>query len=87
VGVKVMGRDCDFIVFFDCPEEVMEQRLLGRNEGRADDNIETIRKRFKVFVDSSIPVVQHYEAKGKAYKFQATSAPELIYNDVRRLFM
>jgi len=25
----------------------MEKRLLGRNEGRTDDNIETIRKRFK----------------------------------------
>eukprot|EP00951_Prasinocladus_malaysianus_P036500 scaffold385022_cov42-Prasinocladus_malaysianus.AAC.1 len=41
---RVMGRDCNFIIFFDCPEEVMEKRLLGRNEGRADDNIETIRK-------------------------------------------
>lgn len=36
------------MLFFDCPEEVMERRLLGRNEGRTDDNIETIRKRFKV---------------------------------------
>ena len=26
----------------------MEQRLLSRNEGRTDDNAETIRKRFKV---------------------------------------
>ena len=26
----------------------MERRLLGRNEGRTDDNIDTIRKRFKV---------------------------------------
>jgi UMP-CMP kinase len=37
-----------FVLFFDCPEDVLEQRLLGRNEGRSDDNIETIRKRFKV---------------------------------------
>ena len=36
------------VLFFDCPEEVMERRLLGRNEGRSDDNIETIRKRFRV---------------------------------------
>ena len=26
----------------------MERRLLGRQEGRTDDNLETIRKRFKV---------------------------------------
>lgn len=42
------GIEPEFVLFFDCPEEVMEQRLMGRNEGRTDDNIETIRKRFKV---------------------------------------
>jgi hypothetical protein len=43
------GEEPAFVLFFSCPEEVMEKRLLGRNEGRTDDNIETIRKRFKVF--------------------------------------
>jgi len=84
---EVMGRDCDFIIFFDCPEDVMEQRLLGRNEGRADDNSDTIRKRFRVFVDSSMPVIEHYEKKGKAYRIQATRAPGEVYTDVRRLFL
>lgn len=37
-------------------------------KGREDDNVETIRKRFKVFLDSSLPVVQYYEAKGKVRK-------------------
>ncbi|KAF3445323.1 hypothetical protein FNV43_RR10499 [Rhamnella rubrinervis] len=50
-----------FVLFFDCAEEEMEKRLLGRE----DDNIETIRKRFKVFLESSLPVIQHYESKGK----------------------
>ena len=36
------------MLYFDCPEAVMEARLLGRNEGRTDDNIETIKKRFHV---------------------------------------
>lgn len=35
-------------MFLDCPEEVMEKRLLGRQEGRTDDNIESIKKRFRV---------------------------------------
>ncbi len=42
------GEEPAFVLFFSCPEEVMERRLLGRNEGRTDDNIETIRKRFRV---------------------------------------
>ena len=46
---RVAGFDCAFVLFYDCSEEVMEQRLLGRNEGRTDDNAETIKKRFRTF--------------------------------------
>jgi adenylate kinase family enzyme len=37
-------------------------------KGREDDNIETIRKRFKVFLESSLPVVEYYDSKGKVQK-------------------
>ena len=46
-GVQT-GVEPEFVLFFDCPDTVMEKRLLARQEGRTDDNIETIRKRFKV---------------------------------------
>ena len=42
------GTEPDFVLFLDCPEQVMEKRLLGRHEGRTDDNIESIKKRFRV---------------------------------------
>ena len=45
---KDTGEEPAFVLFFDCPEDTMTQRLLGRNEGRTDDNIETIKKRFAV---------------------------------------
>lgn len=41
---KVVGYDCSLVLFFDCPEDVLEKRLLSRNQGRVDDNIETIKK-------------------------------------------
>lgn len=76
-----------FVLFFDCPEDVMERRLLSRNEGRTDDNIETIRKRFRVFVEQSMPVVAHYERDGKVARIVADRAPEDIYKEVRRAFL
>ena len=48
--MKVVEKDCSFVLFFDCPEDVLEARLLNRGEGRADDNVETIKKRFKTYV-------------------------------------
>lgn len=39
---------CMQVLFFDCPADVMEQRLTerGKTSGRSDDNAETIRKRW-----------------------------------------
>ncbi|KAK9810431.1 hypothetical protein WJX72_010584 [[Myrmecia] bisecta] len=81
------GTEPKFILFFDCPEEVMERRLLGRNEGRTDDNIETIRKRFKVFLQASMPVIEFYEKRGVVRRFNADRTPEEVYAEVRKLFL
>ncbi|KAG6555210.1 hypothetical protein Mapa_003249 [Marchantia paleacea] len=83
---KVTGISPEFILFFDCPEKELERRLLGRNEGRVDDNIETIRKRFKVFIESSLPVIDHYEKIGKARKIDATKTREEVFNAIDPLF-
>jgi UMP-CMP kinase len=82
----VTGIEPHFILFFDCPEQEMERRLLGRNQGRVDDNIETIRKRFKVFVESSIPVVDYYETSGKVNKIDATKSVDKVFDSIRPLF-
>lgn len=41
----------------------MEERLLerGKTSGRSDDNVESIRKRFKTFGDETMPVLKYYE--------------------------
>jgi UMP-CMP kinase len=39
---------CDFVLELTAPECLLEQRLLGRQDGRVDDNVDTIRKRFEV---------------------------------------
>lgn len=63
---KTVGP-CSLVLFYDCSEALLEQRLLKRAEtsGRADDNIETIKKRFHTFVETSYPVIQHYQKAGK----------------------
>ncbi|KAL2319365.1 hypothetical protein Fmac_028334 [Flemingia macrophylla] len=66
----------------------MERRLLSRNqvEGREDDNIETIRKRFKVFLESSLPVINYYDAKGKVRKIDAARPIEEVFESVKGIF-
>lgn len=73
------------VLFYDCPEEEMERRLLerGKTSGRADDNAESIRKRFRTFIETSMPVVDHYEQEGKVVKVLATATPDAVYKKTK----
>jgi len=66
----------------------MEERLLKRGEtsGRTDDNIESIKKRFKTFISQTMPVIQLYEKRGKMRKIDTNRPVEEIYNDIQKIF-
>ncbi|KAF8038315.1 hypothetical protein BT93_B0989 [Corymbia citriodora subsp. variegata] len=74
------------VLFLDCSEEEMERRLLNRNQGRLDDNIETMRKRFKVFKESTLPVIEYYNSKGKVRKIDAGKPAEEVFEDIKTIF-
>ncbi|ORY62337.1 UMP-CMP kinase [Pseudomassariella vexata] len=75
-----------FVLFYDCPEAEMERRLLnrGKTSGRTDDNAESIRKRFRTFIETSMPVVDYYEKLGRVIKVDATPKPEDVYKDTQK---
>ncbi|XP_022747515.1 UMP-CMP kinase 3-like [Durio zibethinus] len=82
----VTGIEPEAVLFFNCPEQEMEKRLLSRNQGREDDNMETIRKRFKVFLESSFPVIEYYKAKGKVREIYAAKPIEEVFEAVKVVF-
>lgn len=75
-----------FTLFFDLSQSEMQKRLLHRGEtsGRSDDNEESIKKRFKTFVETSMPVVEYFEKEEKVVKIDASEGPEEVYEVVRR---
>ncbi len=54
--------DLKFLLYFECSEKEMQKRLLirGKTSGRADDNSETIKKRFDTFNNETKPVIQYF---------------------------
>ncbi|VUG17280.1 DEBR0S2_03004g1_1 [Brettanomyces bruxellensis] len=73
-----------FVLFFQCPEDVMLHRLLerGKTSGRSDDNMETIRKRFHVFEETSMPVVDYFEKQGKVLKVSCDHPVDVVFGQV-----
>ncbi|KAL4919373.1 adenylate kinase-domain-containing protein [Aspergillus aurantiobrunneus] len=78
----------EFTLFLDCPEEVMERRLLKRGEtsGRDDDNAESIRKRFRTFVETSMPVVTDFAKQDKVISVPATGSVDEVYEHIQAGF-
>ncbi|KAI9480640.1 MAG: adenylate kinase-domain-containing protein [Benjaminiella poitrasii] len=76
------------VLYIECPEEVMLKRLLKRGEssGRSDDNIDSIKKRFTVFRDTSMPVIEAYEKQNKVKKVSCNNSIEHVYQDVKQTF-
>lgn len=55
-----LGRKPARVVALTASEEELVKRLLGRGEGRADDNEQTIRKRLDIYRRDTEPVLDHY---------------------------
>lgn len=85
-----IGDECDvpFALYFTCPQSVMEQRLKHRSQtsGRADDNWQSILKRFTVFEKESLPVIQLFKEAGRLLEIDATPHPDDVFADVSRYF-
>ena|SRR5579871_5400429 len=77
-----------FTLFFGCPEEVLRERLLnrGKTSGRVDDNEASIKKRFKTFIETSMPVVEYYRQQGKVVEISTIPPPESVYEEVKSKF-
>ncbi|EGR33013.1 hypothetical protein IMG5_063840 [Ichthyophthirius multifiliis] len=64
-----MGNITEFqcVLFLDCNEETMIQRILKRSEnsGRSDDNIDSLKKRLKTYEESTKLIIEYYQQQGK----------------------
>lgn len=74
------------VLFLQCTEEVMLKRLLHRGEtsGRTDDNVESIKKRFRTFEETSMPVVDYHREKGTVVDVNAVNPVDEVYQDISK---
>lgn len=61
------GQDVTLMIDLDVPEEELIKRLIkrGKQSGRADDNLETVKKRLVVYKTQTSPLKDFYKQEGK----------------------
>ena len=84
---EVFGREAELptMMYFECPLEVLEQRIMGRARysGRADDNVEAVKSRFNTIKAETLPTVELFKSKGKCVEFDTSQDREVVYALVR----
>mmetsp|Transcript_36858 Transcript_36858/g.86227 ORF Transcript_36858/g.86227 Transcript_36858/m.86227 type:complete len:503 (+) Transcript_36858:104-1612(+) len=80
--------DVRFVLFFNCSEPVMRERLLerGKTSGRTDDNVASIKKRFVTFEQETMPVVRDFKERGLVRSVDAHKDVESVFVDVQTIF-
>ncbi|KAI6103056.1 UMP-CMP kinase [Pisolithus croceorrhizus] len=71
------------VIHFTTTEDVMLERLLerGKTSGREDDNIDSIRKRFRTYYEQTMPVIEHYSNLGKLVEIDSTKSIDTVYQE------
>jgi len=80
---EIFGQEAGLskMLYFECPYEVLEKRLLGRAKwsGRSDDNIESIKLRFDTFKSETLPIVELFKSSGKCIEVDTSQGREAVY--------
>ncbi len=63
--LEKLNIELSHVVNFEVPDEELVKRLLGRaeQEGRSDDNPDSIKNRLQIFKEKTQPLIQYYSDK------------------------
>ena len=84
---RTIGK-CSFVLFFDASHQILTERLLerGKTSGRADDNLESIKKRLNTFTEMSLPVINYFAGDGRVKKINAEGSIDSITQETMANF-
>ncbi len=77
-------HDMGMMVELVVDEETLMARLLNRalEQGRADDNEETIKKRFEVYRNQTAPLAEWFEKEGLRHVFTWKGSKDLMLAEI-----
>lgn len=79
--------DVKFVLYLECPVDVCLERAMRRGQGRADDNIESFRKRIATHVNETMPIVERYEQLGLLRTVSSVPSAEEVFEEVKKQFV
>jgi adenylate kinase len=76
------GIKLDAVIYLDVSREELLRRLLGRGQGRSDDQEATIRNRLKVYDESTRPLIDYYHDRGLLIAVDGEQPVDKVTEDI-----
>ncbi|MDE5979197.1 MAG: adenylate kinase [Muribaculaceae bacterium] len=78
------GQEIHHVVGLEVPEDELIDRMIkrGAQTGRADDNLETIQNRLKVYHESTTPLRDFYIKEGKYRQIHGSGSVDEIFANI-----
>lgn len=78
--LRDLGLATDAVVLLDVPTEELVARLgkRAREEGRADDTEEAIRRRLEVYARQTAPLIDYYAGRGVLLRIEGVGEVEAV---------
>ena len=80
--LKELNQPLEMVIYLDVDEEVLVERLLKR--GRSDDNESTIRKRLRIYNDTTQPLIGYYKKQNILEYIEGNRNLNQISNDIKQ---
>lgn len=82
--LKKRGTELHAVIGLEVPEDELVTRMLkrGKETGRADDNLETIKNRLDVYHSQTSPLRDYYTREGKYIAVNGQGVVDEIFNHI-----
>lgn len=80
------GSKVHAVIGLEVDENELIDRLIkrGKESGRSDDNLETIKQRLEVYHSQTSPLKDYYVAEGKYHGIQGSGSIESIFCSIKQ---
>lgn len=85
--LKEQNKSIDVVISLDVDDDELVDRLLkrGKEMGRDDDTLETIKSRLKVYYSQTEPLKEFYSNQGKLAQVKGTGTVEEIFSRIEKV--
>lgn len=84
--LRKRGTDLHAVIGLEVPEEELIERMVnrGKETGRADDNLETIKKRLDVYHNQTMPLKDYYQKEGNYLTVNGSGKVDEIFDTIAK---